>query len=257
MVSANKWKRVWGASCSIRARSCLKTWTIIWANTRKRTDMPTSGSSFKADALKTKALSVWRTALRLDRRVEVRPDMRITGQQNLLFVDLTEEQYARIESILREHGVETDLARLGVSRYSMACPAAPTCGLAVAEGERALPALLERIEAELHALDLRGERLSVRMTGCPNGCARPYRGDIGLVGRSAGLYDVFLGGDWENTHLNAHFASGVRYENIPDFLRPLLAKWKADRLAGEAFGNFAHRVGLDALHAAAQAAVGA
>lgn len=179
---------------------------------------------------------------------EVNPGMRITAQQNLLFTDLTQEQYARIESLLREHGVEVDLARLGVTRYSMACPAAPTCGLAVAEGERALPALLAQIESELHALELSDERLSIRMTGCPNGCARPYMGDVGLVGRSAGLYDVFLGGDWENTHLNAHFASGIRYENIAEFLRPLLTKWKTGRLAGEAFGNYAHRVGFNALH---------
>jgi sulfite reductase (ferredoxin) len=188
-----------------------------------------------------------RTALRRIAQ-EVSPGMRITAQQNLLFTDLTQEHYAQIESLLREHGVEVELARLGIARYSMACPAAPTCGLAVAEGERALPALLEQIEADLHALGLGDERLSIRMTGCPNGCARPYMGDVGLVGRSAGLYDVFLGGDWENTHLNAHFASGVRYDKIAEFLRPLFTKWKTDRLAGEAFGSYAHRVGFDALH---------
>jgi sulfite reductase (ferredoxin) len=195
-----------------------------------------------------------RTALRKIAQ-DVGPGLRITAQQNLLLTDLTEEQYERVRALLSEHGVEVDLARLGIARYSMACPAAPTCGLAVAESERALPALLEQIETELHALGLSGERLSVRMTGCPNGCARPYMGDVGLVGRSAGLYDVFLGGDWENTHLNAHFESGVRYEKIADFLRPLLRTWKADRLSGEAFGNFAHRVGFDTLHAAARAAI--
>jgi sulfite reductase (ferredoxin) len=180
----------------------------------------------------------------------LRPGIRITGQQNLLITDIAADQRAQVEDIMRTHGVELDLQRLGVSRFSMACPASPTCGLAVAESERALPKLLEELEAELNALGLGGERLSVRITGCPNGCARPYMGDIGFVGRSAGLYDVFLGGDWQNTRLNAQYASGVRYEQLIPFLRPLLSDWRAQRSGDETFGAFAHRVGFDALRAA-------
>jgi sulfite reductase (ferredoxin) len=179
----------------------------------------------------------------------LQPGLRITGQQNLLITDITADQRAQVEEILRTHGVEVDPERLGVSRYSMACPASPTCGLAVAESERALPKLLEQFDAELASLGLGNERLSIRMTGCPNGCARPYMGDIGFVGRSAGLYDVFLGGDWGNTRLNEHYASGVRYDQLVSFLHPLLLAWKQHRLGVETFGEFAHRVGLDALRA--------
>ncbi|HEY0797494.1 MAG TPA: NADPH-dependent assimilatory sulfite reductase hemoprotein subunit, partial [Candidatus Baltobacteraceae bacterium] len=183
----------------------------------------------------------------------VHPGIRITGQQNLLLTDIASEARAQVEEILRTHGVEVDPARLGVARYSMACPASPTCGLAVAESERALPALLAQLEVELAALGLGGERLSVRMTGCPNGCARPYMGDIGFVGRSAHLYDVFLGGDWGNTRLNAHYASGVHYDKLVAFLHPLFVAWKAQRLGTETFGGFAHRVGFEALRISAQA----
>ena len=185
-----------------------------------------------------------------------RPGVRITGQQNLLLVDIAGAQRAEVERILRSHGVHVDPEQLGVRRFSMACPAMPTCGQAVAEGERALPLLLERLETALAELGLAGERLGVRMTGCPNGCARPYMGDIGIVGRSAGLYDLFLGGDWNNTRLNATFAQGVRYDAIVPALRPLLEHWKRARSGGETFGDFAHRVGFEALReSAATAAV--
>jgi sulfite reductase (ferredoxin) len=172
----------------------------------------------------------------------VRPGMRITAQQNLLLTDLTDEHLSQVEKILGEHGIETNPASLGIRRHSMACPAVPTCGLAVAESERVFPAFLQEMDTELRALELENERLSIRMTGCPNGCARPYMGDIGLVGRSAGIYDIFLGGDWANTRLNEHTASGIRYEKITEFLRPLLQRWKAERIAGETFGDFTHRL---------------
>ena len=113
---------------------------------------------------------------------------------------------------------------------------------------------MERLETALAELGLAGERLAVRMTGCPNGCARPYMGDIGIVGRSAGLYDLYLGGDWNNTRLNASFAQSVRYDAIVPALRPLLEQWKRARAEGETFGDFAHRVGFEALRDAAAAA---
>jgi sulfite reductase (ferredoxin) len=184
-----------------------------------------------------------------------RPGVRITGQQNLLLVDIDGAERAEVERIFRSHGIEVDPERLGVRRFSMACPAAPTCGLAVAEAERALPVLLERLENVLSELGLGGERLGVRMTGCPNGCARPYMGDIGIVGRSAGLYDVFLGGDWTNTRLNAKFAESVRYDAIVPALRPLLERWKGARSDGETFGDFAHRIGFEALRDTVRAVV--
>ena len=129
----------------------------------------------------------------------------------------------------------------------MACPAAPTCGLAVAESERALPDLISEIERELAALALEKERVSVRMTGCPNGCARPYMGDIGIVGRSKDLYDIFLGGDWANTRLNWTFKASVRRANLVDELRPLFVAWKYGRADGETFGDYCERIGRDGL----------
>ena len=114
-------------------------------------------------------------------------------------------------------------------RYSMACPAMPTCGLAVAESERALPAVVRQIDAVLRDLGLADERLSVRMTGCPNGCARPYIGDVGFVGRSPGKYQIYLGGDFEGSRLNGLYADLVPTEDLAERLRPLFVHFRAER----------------------------
>ncbi|HTU11356.1 MAG TPA: sulfite reductase, partial [Allosphingosinicella sp.] len=157
------------------------------------------------------------------------PAIRLTAQQNLLLQDVDSADRAGIDALLRAQGVETDPGALGVRRDALACPAMPTCGLALAESERALPALLEEISALIDELGLRGERISVRMTGCPNGCARPYMGDIGIVGRSKDLYDVYAGGDWANTTLNRLYRSSVPRAQIIDVLRPALLALKQAR----------------------------
>ncbi|WP_376796626.1 NADPH-dependent assimilatory sulfite reductase hemoprotein subunit [Thermogemmatispora sp.] len=187
-----------------------------------------------------------RTGLR--RAIETfRPGIRLTGQQNILLTDLTAEQREPLEALLREHGIETDPARLGVKRYAMACPALPTCGLAVAEAERALPGVVREIGRQLEELGLAGERLSLRMSGCPNGCARPYMGDIGFVGRSKDLYNIYVGGDWENTRLTTLYAASVPLREIPATIRPLLLLWRAERAPGETFGDYCQRVGVEYL----------
>jgi len=117
----------------------------------------------------------------------------------------------------------------------------------VAEAERALPGLIRRIAAELDELGLGEERISFRMSGCPNGCSRPYLGDVGFVGTTLGKYDVMLGGDFEGTRLNRVFAPNVPIAEIPALLRPLFAEFGARRDAGEGFGNFVNRIGFDAL----------
>lgn len=129
----------------------------------------------------------------------------------------------------------------------MACPAIPTCGLAVAEAERALPALIRRISALLDELGLAGERISFRMSGCPNGCSRPYLGDVGFVGTTLGKYDVMLGGDFDGTRLNRLFAPNVSMADIPGLLRPLFDEFRTDRATGEGFGDWVDRVGFDTL----------
>lgn len=176
-----------------------------------------------------------------------RPNIRLTGQQNILLTDVEESQRAPLEALLQEYGIATDPESIGTRRFSMACPALPTCGLAVAESERVLPTLMDQIEAELRDLGLADERLSVRMTGCPNGCARPFMGDIGLVGRSKDLYNLYLGGDWGNTRMNTLYASTVSLKNIAATVRPLLALWRDERNPQETFGDFCHRLGFEQL----------
>ena len=139
----------------------------------------------------------------------------------------------------------------------MACPALPTCGLAVTEAERALPNLIDQLEAELERLDLGHERLTVRMTGCPNGCARPYNSDIGLVGRSAvvnpdgtpgpGTYTIFLGGRTIGDRLNVEYKDYVPYDRVVAELLPVFVRFKAERHNGESFGDFCDRLGVEEL----------
>lgn len=180
---------------------------------------------------------------------EFRPGIRLTGQQNILLINLDEAQRAPLEALLQEYGIASDPEAAGAYRFAMACPALPTCGLALAEAERILPQVVQQIEADLHALNLGGEPLSVRMTGCPNGCARPFMGDIGLVGRSKDLYNIYVGGDWGNTRLNTLYAAGVRTENLAPTIRPLLALWRDERQEKESFGDFCDRTGIEQLRA--------
>ena len=182
---------------------------------------------------------------------------RMTCQQSILLADLEPSWRLEIEAMLESHGVARVERYSTVRRWSMACPAMPTCGLAVTEAERALPTIMDRLEAELEALGLESDRITVRMTGCPNGCARPYNADIGLVGRSAtrnpdgtpgpGTYTVFLGGRAIGDRLNAEFKDYVPFDQVVPELVPILARYKADRLEGETFGDFCHRVGVGAL----------
>ena len=178
---------------------------------------------------------------------ELRPQLRLTAQQNVILAGIEPAQRSRVDELLEEHGIVAVEAIPHAIRNAMACPAIPTCGLAVAEAERALPGLIRRIAAELDELGLGEERISFRMSGCPNGCSRPYLGDVGFVGTTLGKYDVMLGGDFEGTRLNRVFAPNVPIAEIPALLRPLFAEFGARRDAGEGFGNFVNRIGFDAL----------
>lgn len=187
---------------------------------------------------------------------QFRPGIRLTGQQNILLTDIAEDQRTALEAKLNGYGISADPSTAGAYRFAMACPALPTCGLAVAEAERYLPDLVKEIETELHTLGLGSEPLSIRMTGCPNGCARPFMGDIGFVGRSKGIYNIYVGGDWANTRLNILYASTVRAENIVPTLRPLLLLWRDERQQGETFGDYCHRIGIEQLQERTTAQVG-
>lgn len=178
---------------------------------------------------------------------------RLTMQQNILLCDIDPSQRPEIEKILADHGVATVEQMSNARRFAFACPALPTCGLAVTESERALPGVIDSIEAELSELGLADEQFSIRMTGCPNGCARPYNSDIGLVGRSVdgktgeGRYTVFLGGGMLGHRMAEIFKDQVPRSEITSTLRPIFAHFKEHRNAGEVFGDFCNRIGIEEL----------
>ena len=124
----------------------------------------------------------------------------------------------------------------------MACHALPTCGLAVAESERAIPGILDQFEAELAGLGLRDAPLTIRMTGCPNGCARPYTADLAFVGRSHDLYNVYVGGGLAGDRLVDLYRADVPIGELLGTVRPLLQRWAAERTDGEGLGDFYQRL---------------
>jgi sulfite reductase (ferredoxin) len=180
---------------------------------------------------------------------------RNTPLQGMILCDIEPADRSAIEQTLRDHGVplaeELSLTR----RYSIACPAYPTCGLAVTEAERVMPDVLASIETELARFGLSKDRVTVHMTGCPNGCARPYTPDIGLVGKSRNKYTLYLGGHAQGTRLGFVYEDQVPQEEIAARLAPLFACYREMRTAGESFGDFCHRQGKDALRSAAAAMV--
>jgi sulfite reductase (ferredoxin) len=171
-----------------------------------------------------------------------RPGVRLTGQQNLLLTDLDLESVQQVESLLRRHGVTPAQELSAARRFSMACPALPTCGLAVAESERVIPGILDQFEAELASLGLREAPLTIRITGCPNGCARPYTADLAFVGRSLGLYNVYVGGGLAGDRLVDLYRADVHEADLLPSLRPLLARWATERIEGEGLGDFYQRI---------------
>jgi sulfite reductase (NADPH) hemoprotein beta-component len=171
-----------------------------------------------------------------------RPEARLTASQNLLLVDIPAESRAEIDRLLQEHGVSTSNPFSPTRLASMACPALPTCGLALAESERTLPGFLTKLEALLAELGLEGEELILRMTGCPNGCARPYMAEIALVGKAPNKYQLYLGGNEGSTRMNRLYKESVKGEDLIPELRALLERYRTQRLASERFGDFCARV---------------
>jgi sulfite reductase beta subunit-like hemoprotein len=182
-----------------------------------------------------------RSALR-EIAAELRPGFRITPTQSVLLTDLEPAKVDRALEILAEHNVPTVERLSNARRFSMACPALPTCGLALAESERVMHWVVDAIEEELERLGLGDVELTIRMTGCPNGCARPYNADIGLVGRKPGVYHVFIGGGLGGDRMADLFASDVDSDELVGALRPLLERFKANRRRGEGLGDFYQRV---------------
>jgi sulfite reductase (ferredoxin) len=171
----------------------------------------------------------------------LRPEIRLTGMQDVLLCNLDGKDLPQLERILDEHGIVRPDRISKVRRYSMACPATPTCGLAISEAERALPSILDELETLLRDLGLERETLSIRMTGCPNGCVRPYQSDIGIVGRSGDKYVVYVGGRIHGDRMNFPLKDLVPRSEIVAVLEPLLRQYKEERLPGESFGDYCHR----------------
>jgi len=169
---------------------------------------------------------------------------RVTPNQNLVIADIEAADRPAMAALLREHGLDALNGGSGLRRNSMACVAFPTCGLAMAESERYLPALVGKIDAILDRYGLQDEPITIRMTGCPNGCARPYIAEIGLTGRAPGKYNLYLGGGFHGQRLNKMALENVGEQAILDCLDSALGRYARERAEGEHFGDFAIRAGL-------------
>jgi sulfite reductase (NADPH) hemoprotein beta-component len=173
-----------------------------------------------------------------------RGDFRLTPNQNLTIANVEADARARIDALVRQYGLGRHERSTPVARDALACVALPTCGLAMAEAERYLPRLVQLVEERLAAHGLAGEPLVLRITGCPNGCARPYLAEVALVGKAPGRYNLFLGGDGRGQRLNALYLENVDEPTILASLDGAFARYAAERRDGERFGDFAWRAGL-------------
>lgn len=184
-----------------------------------------------------------KTALRLIAEKFPEIEFRLTPNQNLILANVAEEDKDAITELLAEHGVKSDHRQASVLHSaSMACPALPTCGLALAESERMLPGLVDRIEALCAEVGLAGEEIIIRSTGCPNGCARPYTAELGFVGKAPGRYQVWLGGNAAGTRLNRIWKEVVKEAELESELRPVLTRYVNERFNNERFGDWCDRV---------------
>jgi sulfite reductase (ferredoxin) len=177
------------------------------------------------------------------------PNVRLTPMQDLLLCDLPKSAKPLIHRLLTVYGITRPERISLVQAHSMACPAIPSCGLALSEAERVLPEIVDQLEAEIKRLGLHSEKIGIRMTGCPNGCVRPYQSDIGIVGRSGDKYTVFLGGNLVGSRLNFLLKDLVPMDQIVPTLTPILEDFKKNRSAGESFGDYCHRLGAESLRA--------
>jgi sulfite reductase (ferredoxin) len=182
---------------------------------------------------------------------QYRMDTRLTALQAVVLCDIDPADRDDIDRILSEHGVKSVENLSLIRRYSISCPAFPTCGLSITESERVLPQLIDQLDGVISELNLEEHKIALHMTGCPNGCARPYTPDIGLVGRSVGKYTMFLGGNAEGTRLAFIYQDQVPLEDIPVVLKPLLTAFREERNEGESFGDFCDRLGQEGLQSRA------
>ncbi|HYM85844.1 MAG TPA: assimilatory sulfite reductase (NADPH) hemoprotein subunit [Pseudoxanthomonas sp.] len=175
-------------------------------------------------------------------------EFRMTGNQNLVIANVGEGERAAIDALVQAHALDNGLRNgTALARAAFACVALPTCGLAMAEAERYLPAFSEKLEPLLKKHGLADAPILLRISGCPNGCSRPYLGEIALVGKAPGRYNLMLGADHRGQRLNTLYRENIAENDILDTLDPLFARYAGEREADEGFGDFLHRSGVVAL----------
>ena len=171
-------------------------------------------------------------------------EFRLSANQNVILANATDADKTVINDLFTSHGVKTENQARLLHAAAMACPSLPTCGLGLAESERYLPGLIDRLEKVCADLGLGGEEIIIRSTGCPNGCARPYVAELAFVGKAPGRYQVWLGGDASGTRLNRIWKDVVKDPDMETELRPVLARFAKERNANERFGDWCDRVFL-------------
>ena len=184
-----------------------------------------------------------RTGLREIAKVHT-GEFRITCNQNLVIANVTPEQQDRIQSLVDQYGLRDGTRSTPLARNAMSCVAFPTCALAMAESERYLPELVGKLDEMLAKHGLSEQAINVRVTGCPNGCARPYLGEIGLTGKALGKYNLYLGADHKGERMNRLYRENIDEETILGILDPMLERYAKERESGEYFGDFLVRAGI-------------
>jgi sulfite reductase (NADPH) hemoprotein beta-component len=174
---------------------------------------------------------------------EVACEFRLTANQNLVIARVPAAQKDKVSELLRENGVPLPGDLSGLRLNSISCTALPTCSLAMAESERYLPTLMDELDELLSLLGLRDDSIAIRSTGCPNGCGRPYLGEIGLVGKAPGKYNLYLGAGLDGMRLNKLYKQAITHEEIVSELKPVLENYAHNRDEGERFGDFCIRSG--------------
>jgi sulfite reductase (NADPH) hemoprotein beta-component len=184
-----------------------------------------------------------KTALREIAKVH-KGEFRVTANQNVIIADVSSQKKKKINELIEQYGLTDGSHYSALRRSSMACVALPTCGLAMAEAERYLPKLIDKIEDILDVNGLRDKEITIRMTGCPNGCARPGLGEIAFMGKAVGKYNMYLGAAFDGSRLNKMYRENIGEEEILSELRVILSRYAKEREQEEHFGDFVIRAGI-------------
>jgi sulfite reductase (NADPH) hemoprotein beta-component len=168
-------------------------------------------------------------------------DFRLTANQNLIIANISAAKRPEIEKLLEQYGIKDSHLKSALRLNSLTCVALPTCGLALTEAERYMPELLTDLEESLEENGLRHDAITIRMTGCPNGCARPFISEIGFVGRGPDSYNVYLGGGFAGQRLSKLYRENLPAKEIKSLLSPIFSRYAKERKEGERFGDFCIR----------------